>query len=1042
MIQKFFFIIVLVTIISSCSKNNLPEVPRQANHFNHEIFKENRLDGRADFFAFENEFLREKENSNRFMSLNGSWKFKWVKNPNERPTTFQNFDFDDSDWDEIAVPGNWEIHGFGKPIYLDERYPFSSEWPNVPEDYNPVGTYRKTFTIEESFLQQDVILHFAGAKSALYLYINGTYVGYSQGSKTPAEFNVTEYLKPGDNLFAIQQLRWSDASYIESQDMLRLSGIEREVYLYQKPKVSLEDFHIETNLTNNYKDGVFNGKFYLKNPFDKRAQRMLYIRLFDDHEQLFSKEISVNIGGHKTSKIEFSEIIENVQSWSAELPKLYKLNIGFIDRNNSENNQIITKNIGFKSVEIKNSQVLINGQPVLIKGVNRHETDPHTGHVISRERMLQDILLMKRNNINAVRSSHYPNDPYWLDLCDAYGLYVVDEANIESHPLALSNDTQLGNEASWLPAHMERTQKMFYRDRNHVSIYSWSLGNEAGEGTVFEATANWLKKNDSTRIVQYEPASYKTYSDLFCPMYPKPETLIKHGQSNSDKPSIMIEYAHAMGNSVGNLQDYWNIIEKYDNLQGGYIWDWVDQSLEYINADGKPYLAYGHDYHPDLPTDGNFLNNGLVDPYRNPHPHLSEVKKVYEPVQFSFNGHKLTLQNKNFFKTIDDCTIVWEILTDGEITQRETIAHFTVGPRQTINFNLPEWKLNPNSEVILRPKLLQKTPTTALEANHEIAWDEFILQKRLQKAEQPIKGEIKISETEQSHLLKSEAASLEIDKTTGNLISWKLGDEIITSQPLKPNFWRAPTDNDLGNGMDQWADFWKYSSERYNSVLSLAPISENGVATFVTDHRYSQNAMRLTVTYTFTSDGALEIDYDFKCSDENLPKIPKIGMKLLLPSKFDKASWYGKGPEESYWDRKTGQKTGIYKKAVKEMFHRYSRPQETGNRTDIRWFEVHSNNISLKMESAQLLNSSMWPFEQRAIDFNKDKDGSRSASGLVPVTKKHGAEIAIGELYQWNIDFLQMGVGGDTSWGRLVHDTYMINPKDYHYQFKLTPRKN
>jgi len=1042
MIQKFIPIIILVASLSSCTKNELPEVPEQINHFNHQIFKENRLDGRADFFAFENESERDKENSIRFISLNGIWKFNWVKNPNERPTTFQNFDFDDSDWDQIPVPGNWEVHGFGKPIYLDERYPFSSDWPNVPNDYNPVGTYRKTVTIDENFLNQEVILHFAGAKSALYLYINGQYVGYSQGSKTPAEFNISSFLKPGENLFALQQFRWSDASYIESQDMLRLSGIEHEVYLYQRNEVHLKDFYITSNLTNNYSDGILNGAFFIKNHSEKSAKRSLKIELLDGEESIYSDWFELNLQPNQVKTVKIVEAFKNIESWSAEIPKLYKLKIGLIDPSNSANNEYVTKNIGFKSVEIRNSQLLINGQPVLIKGVNRHETDPYTGHVVSRKRMLEDILLMKQNNINAVRSSHYPNDPYWLDLCDEYGLYVVDEANIESHPLALSDSTQLGNEKSWIPAHLERTQKMFFRDRNHVSIYSWSLGNEAGEGVVFETTANWLKQNDSNRIVQYEPASTKAYSDLFCPMYPKPETLIRHGKSDSQKPSIMIEYAHAMGNSVGNLQDYWDIIESYNNLQGGFIWDWVDQSLEYINEDGKPYLAYGHDYHPDLPTDGNFLNNGLVDPYRNAHPHLSEVKKVYEPVQFSLKDEKLTLQNKNFFKTIDNCIIVWELIANGEITRSDTISDFSVKPRNTIDFELPVWNLEADSEVILRPRLLQKKPTNSLAANYEIAWDEFVIQKGKYTAEPVTPKKMTISETALSYLITSETASLEIDKITGNLISWKLGDEVITNKPIKPNFWRAPTDNDLGNSMDQWAHFWKDASKHISSELTAAPMLKNGAVKFETNHTYSQKTINLTVTYTFTSNGALEVNYKFTCSDHNLPKIPRIGMQLLLPSTFKTAQWYGKGPEESYWDRKTGQKTGIYTKPVKEMFHRYSRPQETGNRTDVRWFIVHSDNLLLEMTSPKLLNSSIWPFEQSAIDFDKDKDRISSASGLVPVTKKHGAEIEFGEHYQWNIDLLQMGVGGDTSWGRLVHEEYTINPKDYRYQFKITPRKN
>jgi beta-galactosidase len=515
--------------------------------------------------------------------------------------------------------------------------------------------------LTNELLSEDIILHFAGAKSAMYVYINGNYVGYSQGSKTPAEFNVSKFLKEGKNLIALQLFRWSDASYLESQDMLRMSGIERDVYLYSQPKVHISDFYADTNLDDSYKNGIFKGTISIINATNEDVKRNVLIELKDKDATLIHLNKELVILANSTSNIEADEIIKNVKSWSAEIPNLYTLHISM------DNNQFIRKQIGFKRVEIKNAQVLINGKPIYIRGVDRHETDPFTGHVVSKESMEKDIKLMKLNNINAVRSSHYPNDPYWLDLCDQYGLYVVDEANIESHPLAIDEKTQIGNEMSWLPAHMSRTQRMYYRDRNHVSIYSWSLGNEAGEGEVFKTTYKWLKEQDNNRIVQYEPAGKDDYTDLYCPMYPQPAYLIEHGKSNSDKPSIMIEYAHAMGNSVGNLQDYWNIIEKYPNLQGGYIWDWVDQSLEYKDENGKPYLAYGHDYHPDLPTDGNFLNNGLVDPYRNPHPHLSEVKKVYEPVQFDYLGNgTIEITNKNFFADFSDKEMEIVVLANGK----------------------------------------------------------------------------------------------------------------------------------------------------------------------------------------------------------------------------------------------------------------------------------------------------------------------------------------------------------------------------------------
>lgn len=731
MFPKYILLSVILITISSCNQAPLQEVAEQTFHYNHEIFEENKLAPRATFFSSESSDIINKESSRRYLNLNGDWKFNWVKDPKTRPTTFQNLEFNDDEWTTIPVPANWEVEGFGHPIYLDERYPFTTKWPNVPTDYNPVGTYRQHLELDEDFLSEDVILHFAGAKSAMYVYVNGNYVGYSQGSKTPAEFNITEHLTAGKNLIALQMFRWSDASYLESQDMLRMSGVERDLYLYTQPKVFVSDYHAYTNLDDSYSEGIFKGTFSITNNSSEDTERQVTLEVVSDNETFFTASKTLEILANSESQFSVESIIKDIKSWSAESPTLYTLKITLKDNSDSKNDQYIQRHIGFKRVEIKNSQVLFNGQPIYIRGVDRHETDPFTGHVVSRETMEKDIQLMKQNNINAVRSSHYPNDPYWLDLCDKYGLYVIDEANIESHPLAIDEDTQIGNETSWLPAHMMRTQRMYYRDRNHPSIYSWSLGNEAGEGTIFQSTYKWLKQMDDNRIVQYEPAGKEDYTDIYCPMYPKPEYLINHGKSQSDKPSIMIEYAHAMGNSVGNIQDYWDIIETYPNLQGGYIWDWVDQSLEYKDKNGKPYLAYGHDYHPDLPTDGNFLNNGLVDPYRNPHPHLSEVKKVYEPAQFYFlETNKIILENKNFFTDFSDKTIVWKILEDGISIDKGEAQFEAVLPQEktTIQLNgIPEIT-DLSKEYILQLSLIQNKALGLIPEGHEVAWDEFVIQ--------------------------------------------------------------------------------------------------------------------------------------------------------------------------------------------------------------------------------------------------------------------------------------------------------------------------
>jgi beta-galactosidase len=739
-------------------------------------------------------------------------------------------------------------------------------------------------------------------------------------------------------------------------------------------------------------------------------------------------------------------MVEQVKKWSAETPELYQIQIALEQsEGNPEAAQYIQRPTGFKQVEIKNAQVLINGKAVYFRGVNRHETDPFTGHVVSRETMEMDIHLMKQNNINAVRSSHYPNDPYWLDLCDKFGLYVIDEANIESHPLAIDESTQIGNEMSWLAAHIKRTQRMYYRDRNHPSIYSWSLGNEAGEGQVFKSTYAWLKSNDDNRIVQYEPAGKEDYTDVYCPMYPKPEYLIDHGNSGSDKPSIMIEYAHAMGNSVGNLQDYWDIIEAYDNLQGGYIWDWVDQSLEYKDENGNPFLAYGHDYHPDLPTDGNFLNNGLVDPYRKAHPHLSEVKKVYEPIQFFYRSNGVaTIENKNFFDDLSNTEIVWKLLVDGVVQHKENIGTKTVAPLKKKEFivSLPE-KFRPGVEVILELQLFQKTSKHGIPGGHEIAWDQFVLQpgNRIDD-DLLLSNNLELRRTNASYEIRNEKFKLVIDSLTGNITKWEFNGETITTHPVKPHFWRPPTDNDLGNGMTDWAKIWQIATYDFEPQLIQKPKRSNNKYTFTVHYKLPDNVAFAQAEFDIYPNGILEVRFQFKPLIEGLPNLPRLGINMTLPDKFKNVSWYGRGPDESYWDRKSGDKIGRYSGPVNAQFHRYSRPQETGNKSDVRWFEIHSKALTLRVKSKNgLFNASAWPFDLQELDF-KSEEAGQSASGLVPVTKKHGADIRIKEIVQMNIDHLQMGVGGDTSWGRLVHEEYTIKPMSYTFSFSIQPKRS
>jgi len=953
-------------------------------------------------------------------------------------------DLDDSNWDLIAVPANWEVEGYGHPIYLDERYPFTTKWPDAPKDYNPVGSYRHTFSIPEEWSDQQVILHFAGAKSAMYLHINGQFAGYSQGSKTPAEFDITSFLNPGENLLSIQMYRWSDASYLESQDMLRMSGIEREVYLYTKPQVSIADFQVYAGLDEQYRDGLFGLQTAIENRSDETRIRKLQIQISREGSILIANENSIEIpaGGIAGNSFEFK--LADVLAWTAETPELYNLNISLLDPDNPLNNQFIQKQIGFRNVEIKNSQLLINGKVITIKGVDRHETDPHTGHVVSKASMEKDIALMKQNNINAVRSSHYPNHPYWYDLCDKYGLYVIDEANIESHPLALDEATQLGNEMLWLPAHLDRVERMYYRDRNHPSIILWSLGNEAGEGEVFRNLYQWLKSVDSTRAVQYEPAGREDYTDIFCPMYPRPESLEAYGESKPNKPAIMIEYAHAMGNSVGNLQDYWDIIDRYPSLQGGFIWDWVDQSLEYKDAYGEPYLAYGHDYHPDLPTDGNFLNNGLVDPYRNPHPHLYEVKKVYQSAHFQWDMKSSTLEitNKNVFAPLHGINMEWTLLEDGREIKQGHVEDLQIKPGETQQFRIGLGTFKSDKEYILRTQLITSKAAGLLEVGHELAFEQFIVQEYKSPAASDNTGAPFSVATSDDHTsIQNDHTTLILDKKSGEIVSWSYMGELISDHPIRPNFWRAPTDNDLGNGMHEWAAIWKSATEEAHATMILPPAISNLGVVFELEYQLPDKIASLYLTYTLSPEGELGVDYYFTPNIDSLPNIPRLGMYLTLSDRYTKTAWYGRGPHETYRDRKLSGKIGIYNGAIIDQFHRYSRPQETGNKTDIRWIKVTSDALELTVHPTdnRLLSGSVWPFNTAELDYVEGKDGGQSASGLVPVSTRHGAEIQTGEIVQWNIDHMQMGVGGDTSWGRPVHKEYTIPPGEYKYSFVIIP---
>ena len=1025
----------------------------------HRIFGIGKLPPRATGFPYASRdaALRDERDRSQFVrSLDGIWDFLWVPRPSDVPDGFSAERFDAADWRRIPVPGNWEVHGFGHAIYLDERYPFDATWPRVPHDHNPVGLYRRSFEVDAGWTGRRIWLRFGGVRSAMFVYVNGQRVGYSQGAKTPAEFDVTDVVRPGRNLLALKIIRWSDASYLESQDMLRMSGIERSVELVAVPEVRVADFFARASLDDAYRDGMLTLEVDVVN--ESAATENLDIRYSvlderDAYRVVLSGRTSKKLEAGENADVVFDGRLTDVRRWTAETPNLYTLLIE-IRNQAGRTTSVVRDDIGFRRVEIQGGQLKVNGRAITVRGVNRHETHPETGHVVNVATMRRDIELMKRNNINAVRSAHYPNDPIWYDLTDRYGLYVVDEANIESHPLAIDEETQLGNEMSWLPAHLDRTRRMVERDKNHPSIIIWSLGNEAGEGAIFEATYRWIKARDPSRPVQYEPAGKAAYTDIFCPMYPPIERLVAYAQTQPERPLIMIEYAHAMGNSVGNLVDYWRAIDRFDALQGGFIWDWVDQSLARIDDQGRRFWAYGHDYHPDLPTDGNFLNNGLVDPDRNPHPHLHEVKKVYQPIRISaldVSAGRFEVENRYSFRTLDHIGLQWILQEDGLEVASGDVDLGTVPPgaRQTFAIDIRASDRRPARDHHVTISARSVHPDGLVPIGHEIAWEQFELPARSQQVQAtdtdappaaPRSASLRLVETDQGWRIEGDELEIVFARDRGELTHFRYRGKTLIREGPRPNYWRPPTDNDLGNGMHEWAAPWRDAAETRVLEHVEAAITAGGVVEVVSRFRLPAVDGIVTMRYRIEGDGRLEVDQRLDVGSRELPKIPRVGTRLLLPAGLRFATWFGRGPHESYSDRKTSARVGRFSAPVGALFHRYSRPQETGNRTDVRWMSlVDEDGVGLLAVGDAMLSTSAWPFATDDLDFVPGARGSESASGLVPVTSRHGAELIERDFITWNLDAAQMGVGGDTSWGRPVHPAYSIAAADQHYRFCVIP---
>lgn len=1046
-ITALLFAAALLSCNNYTDYSKVPYVEQEPAPWQNEaVFKINKMQPRAHFIPFataEQARTEDKWQSPMLKSLNGTWKFKLAHKPAERPFWFFKPDYDTRKWDEINVPANWEMEGYDYPIYTNVKYPHEKTPPTIQEHYNPVGSYKRTFEIPANWQGKDIILHFGAVSSAMNVWLNGEFVGYSEDSKIPAEFNISKFLVEGENTLAVEIFRWSDASYLEDQDFWRMSGITRDVYLMARGEQQIQDFRVIAGLDENYANGTFQLVLDIMNMGQNAAATSVEAILADGATMV--RKFSKNLTSGKTSVVFEAEIPE-VKQWSAEIPNLYELIVTL--KNGNETVEVIRQDVGFRTSEIKDGNLLINGKYVYLKGANLHEHHPVTGHVVDKETMLLDIKTMKAHNLNAVRTSHYPQPELWYELCNKYGLYVVDEANIESHGMGYGSES-LAKDESWKAAHLYRTKNMFERDKNQPSVIIWSLGNEAGNGVNFYATYDYLKSVDQTRPVQYERAGLEYNTDIFCPMYMRIEGMVEYAKTNPERPLIQCEYAHAMGNSLGNFQDYWDAIEKYDALQGGFIWDWVDQGLLTTNESGEEFYAYGGDFGPDtVPSDGNFCNNGLVNPDRAVKPHLLEVKKVYQNIGFDAVNLKrgtISIQNKYAFLDLSEFDFEWEITGDGMVVDNGKLADVNLNPGESENITI-DFSVDPQAGVeyflTLRAKL--KNDWSLLEAGAEMAAEQFELPifSAVSKTNTAQFPALKLDEDQSSATISGERFAIVFDKTAGVISSFKNGGtELLISGPV-PNFWRAPIDNDFGNDLHKRSRVWRKAGE--NRKVADVKISQqkNNLVEVEFDfdlvNESNETIGTYNTVYTVYGSGDVLVENHFKMTKDGLPEIVRMGMNLVMPRNFGLMSWLGRGPHESYWDRKTSAFVGLYKGSVAEQSWVYLRPQENGNKTDVRWAAItNETGNGLLFSGMPLLEVSahhniMEDFESMERTDGRQQDGAE-------VVNRHTTDVKPRDLTSVNIDYKQMGVGGDNSWGALTHPEYRLTEKEYSYSFRMRP---
>ncbi len=1004
----------------------------------------NRFPVHTSFFAYENPqeaLTANMKASGNFLSLHGQWKFNGVENADQRPANFFAEDFDDSAWRQMPVPGLWELNGFGDPIYVNIGFAwrghFKNNPPEVPVKDNHVGSYRRVVNIPDSWQGRQVIAHFGSVTSNMYLWVNGLFVGYSEDSKLAAEFDITPYLRKGDNLIAFQVFRWCDGSYCEDQDFWRLSGVARDSYLYARDKnVHIEDVRVTPDLDASYTDGS------LKVNVAFKGKCNLTFQLMDAEGNTVAEETLTKIKGNTT---QMTLNVKNPRKWTAETPYLYTLLVCPTTPNaRFTAYEAIPIKVGFRKVEIRNAQLLVNGQPIYIKGADRHEMDPDGGYVVSRERMIQDIKIMKQFNINAVRTCHYPDDPVWYDLCDEYGIYLCAEANQESHGFGYRDDSEAKKPQFALQI-LQRNQHNVGVNFNHPSVIIWSMGNETVNGPNFTAANQWIKSQDQSRPVHWEQAGKGDNTDIMCPMYASQEWCERYAKSDKpedQKPLIQCEYNHAMGNSGGGFKEYWDLVRKYPKFQGGFIWDFVDQALHGQDAQGRSIYTYGGDYNDYDASDNNFNCNGLISPDRVPNPHMYEVGYEYQNVwaeMVDAKAHRLKVRNEFFFRNLDNVRMEWQLTKEGKVIEEGRIDRLDIAPQQTAEFTLPITKeMHACSTVNVFFKL--KKPEPLMEAGQVIATYQYLPTEPMAcgesccKASADSKQKVKFKNLKKDQKLMVTAGTTEalFDQTTGWLTAWRNGmvDLLGDGGSIRPNFWRAPTDNDMGSRIHQKYAVWR------NPTLTLREFAfdkKTGVVKAVYDMPDVKAV--LTMTYTFLPDGKMKLTESLKTqagAEEKVPNMMRFGVVVQMPYDMDRSEYFGRGPVENYPDRKLSQMVGVYKQTADEQFYPYVRPQETGTKSDMRWWRQTNgagNGVMVCTMAKQPFFASALHYDIADLDDGDNKE------------QRHPQQVPHSKYTNLFVDGEMAGVGGVDSWSGWAEalKPYRVPYADKEFTFILQP---